>query len=411
MSISSGSLSVEEFHGPYGPFQVSELVLQRIWLEGAFDQERLCDRAGRSIVVESPGVWNRLDGPDFLDARLLVDGERVVGDVEVHFCLGDWNAHGHQFDAGYNKVALHVVYHPPRSRDRPVFKENGDLLECAALMPALWYSLEEYACDDSIIASTGVRFSEQVERLMERGREERRLYLVERARERWRAKRYFAAKRIERLGWEGACHQTALEVLGYARNRVPMLMVAERFPLLGLLDGSVDADALWLAGGDRWRPRGSRPANHPRLRLQQYLAWVRTRPCWPDLLAEFGNQAFCQGSSLPVQETDWGSAVLRRELGIAELGDRLTELVLARSVGGARANTLICDGFLPLVEAELGCDCFPFWFHWPMGDGPSEMARSLRQAHVLEPRRFPMGNGWLQGMLGMRGIEEGKSNV
>ena len=39
--------------------------------------------------------------------------------------------------------------------------------------------------------------------------------------ERWILKCMYAKKRIEAVGWEGAC-QWFLEVLGYRRNRSPM---------------------------------------------------------------------------------------------------------------------------------------------------------------------------------------------
>ena len=59
------TLGVEEFQGLYGPFQVSELLIQKVWLQGAFDGSRLKDHWGRRVEVISPGRWNRLAGPDF----------------------------------------------------------------------------------------------------------------------------------------------------------------------------------------------------------------------------------------------------------------------------------------------------------------------------------------------------------
>jgi len=41
------TLGVEEFQGFYGPFQVSELLIQKVWLQGAFDGTRLKDHWGR----------------------------------------------------------------------------------------------------------------------------------------------------------------------------------------------------------------------------------------------------------------------------------------------------------------------------------------------------------------------------
>jgi len=64
--------SVEEFQGLYGPFQVSELVLQRIWLKAAFDTSRMRDDKGRPVDLIHPGDWNRLSGPDFKNATVSI---------------------------------------------------------------------------------------------------------------------------------------------------------------------------------------------------------------------------------------------------------------------------------------------------------------------------------------------------
>ena len=69
------SPTVEEFQGLYGLFQVSELVLQRIWLRAAFETSRVLDDKGRPLDLIHPGDWNRLSGPDFKNATLSIGGE------------------------------------------------------------------------------------------------------------------------------------------------------------------------------------------------------------------------------------------------------------------------------------------------------------------------------------------------
>ena len=70
------SPTVEGFQGLYGPFQVSELVLQRIWLRAAFDTSRVRDDKGRPVDLTHPVDWNRLSGPDLKNATLSIGGER-----------------------------------------------------------------------------------------------------------------------------------------------------------------------------------------------------------------------------------------------------------------------------------------------------------------------------------------------
>ncbi|MBC2605115.1 DUF2851 family protein [Pelagicoccus albus] len=395
--------SVEEFHGPYGPYQVSELVLQKIWLEQAFDTERLTDDRGRSIRVVHPGTWNRLEGPDFKGAILEVEGEEQRGDVEVHFSQSDWKAHGHHEDGAYEDVILHILYHNPPNSSSVAEDRLGRRLPFVCLLPLLWYSLEEYAGEDSLIASTGVDLRPEVESLLRFDLEIRKQRLVEFARRRWEMKCHYAALRIEQLGWVSACHQTALEVMGYARNRAPMLRIAERYPLRRFIGESPSVEDLLLAGGEGWRLGGCRPANQPRLRLKQYSDMVTARGCWPALLREefdFGELS----TASPLKE-DWGTAVARSDLGVAEMRNRFKGDVFGKRLVGAKADTLVCDGLLPLLSAGRGLKLFPLWFHWNAGNGPASTSEALRVLQVLEPRRVPMSNGWLQGILGMKNEE------
>lgn len=400
MSPISRSQSVEEFHGPYGPYHVSELVLQKIWLEQAFDVSRLCDDSGRKIEVEHPGIWNRLEGPDFKDAVLRIDGVGVRGDVEVHFSQAEWKAHGHESDAGYDRVVLHVLYYTPSERVADARTNAGETLAWVALLPLLWYSLEEYAGEDSLIASTGVDLRPEVESLLNFPIVERKRRLVEYALRRWKMKVHYASQRIEGLGWKGACHQSALEVMGFARNRVPMLMIAERFPLEEFVEGGVSVDSLMGIGQDRWRFSGCRPANHPRIRLEQYLELVQAAPNWPEHLETVSDDLAVEG--LEPADPDWGGQRFRSELDISRIRKTISEEVFFRKIGGQKADTLVCDALLPLLAARFEMDRFAVWFHWNAGNGPASCTAALRLLQILEPRRTPMSNGWLQGIIGAK---------
>ncbi|MDQ8200811.1 DUF2851 family protein [Pelagicoccus enzymogenes] len=393
-------LSVEEFHGPYGPYQVSELVLQKIWLEQAFDATRLRDQEGRSVKVEHPGTWNRLEGPDFRDAVLLVDGVEVSGDVEVHFSQADWKAHGHESDPAFDRVVLHVLYYTPGTGSEVSRTVSGKALATVALLPLLWYSLEEYAGEDSLIASTGVDLRPEVGTLLNLSLAERKRRLVELALRRWKMKVHYAAQRIESLGWEGACHQGALEVMGFARNRVPMLMIAERHGLQDFASGRLSVDALMEVGAERWRFSGCRPANQPRLRLQQYLQWVASAADWPERLA--GLVTELESHALSPEDPSWGSQAQRQRLGVAAARKRVGEEILREKIGGQKADTLLCDALFPLLSARRAWDGFALWFHWNAGNGPASCVEALRLLQVLDRGQTPMGNGWLQGVLGAK---------
>ena len=408
MPSATQSESVEEFHGPYGPYHVSELVLQKIWLEQAFDGSRLVDERGRRIEVDHPGAWNRLDGPDFLDAVLTFDGVEVRGDVEVHFSQSDWRSHGHVADPAYDGVVLHVLYYDP-GVEAPAERTASDKpLPRVALLPLLWYSLEEYAGDDSLVASTGVDLRPEVESLLAYELGERRGRLRELAETRWRMKRYYAALRIDKLGWDAACHQSALEVMGFARNRLPMLMVAERFSLSDFAAGRLAPENLMAAGDQRWRLTGCRPANQPKRRLQQYTDWAAVVTDWPERLESVGRGL--SEVTVRIADSDWGATTARAELGLPQLRKLILALVLGEKIGGTKLDTLICDAFLPLVSAKLELDCFAQWFHWKAGDKPDYCLEALRLLQILEPRKVLMSNGWLQGVLGAKGLSNSQES-
>ncbi|MDP4879876.1 MAG: DUF2851 family protein, partial [Opitutales bacterium] len=70
---------MKEIQGLYGPFTLSERVVQKIWLRQDFETSDLTTVSGQSVVVKDPGRWNLLGGPDFKEARLVIDGQSVVG--------------------------------------------------------------------------------------------------------------------------------------------------------------------------------------------------------------------------------------------------------------------------------------------------------------------------------------------
>lgn len=77
----------------------------------------------QEITVIDPGRQNSSDGPDFLQAELAIAGMRYCGDVEFHLSAGDWYRHGHDRDARYGNIRLHIIWDdaagiPPSLRAR-----------------------------------------------------------------------------------------------------------------------------------------------------------------------------------------------------------------------------------------------------------------------------------------------------
>lgn len=115
---------------------LDERLVQAIWSDQLVRSEELATASGKALRVIEPGRWNTGRGPDFLDARLVLAGQEVTGDVEIHVRSADWVRHGHHRDFEYNRVVLHVVLHA--SDDRPhEEQQNGGRLERLVLEPFL----------------------------------------------------------------------------------------------------------------------------------------------------------------------------------------------------------------------------------------------------------------------------------
>lgn len=377
-----------ELSGLYGPYTFHEHVLQRVWAEQEFDSRRARTTEGAVVEVLEPGRWNRLGGPDFLGATLRVGGRQLTGDIEVHFQAKDWEAHGHSGDTAYSGVILHVVLFPPDVR-----KPGNLRMPTLVLLPLLLRDLEEIASDEALQQVTGRLDGAAWSGLREFSLDERRNRLLELARARWEQKRYFAAKRVRQLGWNEAAHQTALEILGYRFNRAQMLAVAARHSLKDW-QGLDCAEHAFEDMAGRWLLQGVRPANHPRNRLRQYSAWVRSVPDWP---ARLGAMAGIVGQGDAESPASVGAA--RRRRNVVELRRYFAREIAGGAVGGARLDNIICDGFLPLLAERGGEGGFALWFCWPLGDVPNSIKTGLQTLDLARRRSEPACHGWGQGLL------------
>lgn len=393
--------ALAEVQGLYGTFSFPELLLQKIWSRRDFDMSAARTADGRAVKVLYPGRWNRLGGPDFAGARLILGGEEVSGDVELHLHAKDWSAHAHASDPAYANVVLHVVLFP--CAERFTRGANGREIAILCLLPFMHHGLEEYAADDAMEQLAGRPLHLAQEVLGATGAEELAATLAAHAERRWAEKVRFARARIERLGWEGACHHMALEVLGYRFNRAPMLSIASRYPLKEWETGRVDPERVFEEWRDQWSLHGVRPLNHPRLRLRQYARWCAERERWPERLRSGGDWRELSGrngSDTP--------AVWRKTFGIKRRREAILEDVCAGTVGGNRGDNLVCDGFLPLVAAETGMDLWAAWAGWFPGDAPAAAVKVLRSLGVFEGRDKPAAQGLVQGLLGWMGAHEAR---
>ena len=383
---------VQEMQGLYGPFCLSERVIQKIWLRQDFSSSGLRTVSGKELAVKNPGRWNLLNGPDFKEARLLLDGKPLSGDVEIHFSVSDWHVHQHSINPAFDRVVLHVVLHQDYKHAPPAVTHKGYEPEVICLLPLLNRDLEDYAMDEALITLEQVDDLTWVADFLEKPETVRQQKIEAEALKRWRQKLQFAGKRLQQVGWDEACHQYCLEVLGYARNRLPMSKIALNYPLAEWTRKAFSVEALYESEHTSWRLNSIRPANHPRQRLMQYLQMVSACPQWPNELISAIRQ-------WPSSKASLSTTAFRRTVALPVLRKTLHKAFFGM-LGESRFNTFMVDAILPLATASKVLDGQLYWSHWPAGDHPHALRRFLKHVQMTS-RRQPLTNGLLQGALGL----------
>lgn len=303
-------VDVELHEPPGGGRRVPEALVHDLWARLAFERRGLCTTDGTPIIVLDPGRLNQDGGPDFRMARLKIGPTLWCGDVEIHVTSAEWRAHGHDRDARYNSVVLHVTLQQDNSTGC-LRRADGSPLPEVVLHPRLHAPLRQllYAYhtqppDVLPCAAQIGRLPAAVPRAWMR--------TLGRLRLRTKADR-FRADLTGGLTFEEALYRALFRGLGYAPNADTMQLLAERLPLALLREiaraDSLDGEALVLgtagflgddAGAEprvvrlrenyrALRPRYGidplprtlwqffrlRPANFPPLRIVQGLTWVQ----------------------------------------------------------------------------------------------------------------------------------------
>lgn len=118
---------------------MTEKMLQFIWKNRYFNQQGLELTTGEPVMIDYPGELNVHQGPDFINARIRINGHFWIGSVELHLYSSGWVKHNHTKDENYRNVMLHVVW----KQDKLDIKRNIPQLELCNRIPR--HMLETYA--------------------------------------------------------------------------------------------------------------------------------------------------------------------------------------------------------------------------------------------------------------------------
>jgi hypothetical protein len=210
--------------GPALP--ISEQQLGVLWRGQRFPAGALVTRAGVAVTVIFPGRPGRGPGPDFRGALIAgPSGLPLRGDVELHLRASSFRAHGHDRDAAYAGVVLHVVFEDDDGEDTAL--PGGGVAPVVALAPwvsrragelAHWLErplLWREPCHDALARLGAERALAELDAAGDRRFEER-------------AARF--AQEIAASGLEQTLYERLLEAFGYGGNAPPMLALARLLP-------------------------------------------------------------------------------------------------------------------------------------------------------------------------------------
>ncbi len=112
------------------------MELQEKFLHHIWDQRHLIPDLktvnGKQVKVIYQGQYNTSNGPDFKNVILILDGETIQGDVEIHHRTYDWISHQHHEDPAYNNTILHVVLEHKSNLEYTI-KEDAEKIDVLEL--------------------------------------------------------------------------------------------------------------------------------------------------------------------------------------------------------------------------------------------------------------------------------------
>lgn len=246
-----------------------ERLMQYVWQHRLWVQPDMRTVDGRRILVLDPGQLNTDAGPDFFNAKVIIDGQTWVGDVEIHVRASDWHRHGHDGDKAYDSVILHVV-----ERDDTLIKRPDGETIPQLRMPCCADFSEKYnymvgrsdidlPCAGFLPEIPSLHITDWMESL---------------AYERLYDKAGHILELVERLSgdWESACYVTVARALGFSVNGDPFERLALSLPLrfIGKHSDSLFTIEALLFGQSGLLPEHSPEGSYPAQLMREYSFMV-----------------------------------------------------------------------------------------------------------------------------------------
>ncbi|MEM5567053.1 DUF2851 family protein [Psychroserpens sp. AS72] len=103
---------------------MQEDFLHYLWLHKKFNVLQLKTTQHERLKIVNVGQHNHNSGPDFFNGQVRIGDQLWAGNIEIHIKSSDWFVHGHEQDAAYDNVILHVVY----EHDTEIFRSDNSTI-------------------------------------------------------------------------------------------------------------------------------------------------------------------------------------------------------------------------------------------------------------------------------------------
>ncbi|MBC8033083.1 MAG: DUF2851 family protein, partial [Chitinophagaceae bacterium] len=282
---------------------MTERLLQYIWQLRHYNCRQLRTEQGERLEVLYPGAYNSNQGPDFLEAKILINGTLWVGNIELHLRTSDWKKHTHHTDDKYKNVIMHVVwqhdlpggayFNMPTLELQPyvsalLLNRYGDMMRRSSFIP----------CENSVKDVPALVWDTWKERLMLERLQSKALHVKKLLEENnynweealwWMIARNFGMK-VNSEAFEAIARSVPFITLGRHRNQIHQTE-ALLFGQAGLLDKQFKGQyPLMLQKEYRFLKRKyqlepvnipllflrMRPPNFPSVRLAQLAMFIKT---------------------------------------------------------------------------------------------------------------------------------------
>jgi hypothetical protein len=147
---------------------ITEKLLQFIWQFSYYNRSNLKTVDGDELNIIFPGTLNTNQGPDFTNAKIKIGATTFAGTIELHTKTSEWKKHGHEKDALYKNVILHVVFtHDEKVNGIPVLELESRISNLLLQKYASFINNKSFiACGNSITNVRELTWCSWKERLL-----------------------------------------------------------------------------------------------------------------------------------------------------------------------------------------------------------------------------------------------------